>query len=210
MFGIFVRGLSTSSVVGFRSSVPLWASPMRRKVKLDPAITRAREEKRRRRLAKALRRVSSQPRILRPIKELEEVEESSAERMVRPVPEAEEIERRALILKDWNRHYTRQHRRDMDNLSRILEARSEALEELKGVSPVFYSAALSMDDSLEGLAWRGPPTTLPLGKEHLVDGQYSDVTKECQIHYDDMKAFMEQLVQKKRVRKRKEEDEEED
>ncbi|XP_040581574.1 large ribosomal subunit protein mL40 [Lepeophtheirus salmonis] len=208
MLGVFIRGLSTTPSVGFRMTTPIAGAPMKRKAKQDPAIVRAKEEKRRRRLAKALRRMENQSRIVRPINELED--DSDKERTSRAIADAEETERRALLLKEWNRHCTRSYFRNMDNLNTILQSREEALEELKSISEPLYISTLSLDSGLTNIQWTGPPLTPPLGKEHLVDGKYTDITKEYQVHYDDMKVFMEQLVQKKRIRKKKDEEEDED
>ena len=54
-----------------RTGLPLRAEPLKKKKRIDPAVVRAREERRRRKLEKAIRRLEKSSRQLKPLAELE-------------------------------------------------------------------------------------------------------------------------------------------
>lgn len=64
-------GLHTSNQLFFKNTPVLCAEPLKKKKKLDPAIIKQREERRRKKLEKQIRRLEKNARQLKPIEELE-------------------------------------------------------------------------------------------------------------------------------------------
>ena len=83
----------------------------KKKRKQDPSQLKAKEEKRRRRLAKALRKMEKKDRLPKTLVECEVpivLHQERSERLRNIVVTDEENERRILHMKDWARHcYTR-------------------------------------------------------------------------------------------------------
>lgn len=65
------NGLHTSNKLNFHYTPVLYAEPLKKKKKIDPAVVKAREERRRKRLEKQIRRLEKNARQLKPIDELE-------------------------------------------------------------------------------------------------------------------------------------------
>lgn len=71
MFPAQARSISTSNILVFRNTPPLFAEPLKKKKKLDPQVIKQREDRRRRKLEKQIRRLEKNSRQLKPIDELE-------------------------------------------------------------------------------------------------------------------------------------------
>lgn len=56
----------------------------------------------------------------------------------------EESERRALLLKDWTRYKTKQHRNEMTIVARACRSQERALEELRKESEELYQSAIQV------------------------------------------------------------------
>jgi large subunit ribosomal protein L40 len=65
------RALHTSSPVCITSTPVLFAEPLKKKKKLDPQVIKHREERKRKKLEKQIRRLERNARQLKPIEELE-------------------------------------------------------------------------------------------------------------------------------------------
>jgi large subunit ribosomal protein L40 len=63
--------LHTSNQLNFKYTPVLYAEPLKKKRKMDPAIVKAREDRRRKRLEKQIRRLEKNSRQLKPIEDLE-------------------------------------------------------------------------------------------------------------------------------------------
>jgi hypothetical protein len=90
------------------SSAPLSAAPgKKKKSKADPMLTKSREEKRQKRLQKALKKMEKKSRLPKPFKEMEvtmEMRSTLEQRKRNVVVAGEEVqEKRALLMKDWSR-----------------------------------------------------------------------------------------------------------
>jgi len=57
----------------------------------------------------------------------------------------EESERRALLLKDWTRYKTKQHRDEMTKVAQVRWSQQRALEELRKESEELYESAIQVN-----------------------------------------------------------------
>lgn len=214
------------------TSVSLFAPvPPPKKAKRDPMQDRAREEKKKRRLAKALRKMDKKPRILKPMIELEldpktfggELKDKR-ERVVpllSPSELEEKTEKHALLLKEWSRFSRRRHVSEIRQIDTVLMHRLKALEELRKVSHELYAEAIKPEIGTLNANSRifyqavGPTSTPPIRKslqddeceDWLVDGHYEEVTKTFLVQYGEHKSYMNKLLNKgKRIRKASAED----
>lgn len=65
------RSFTTSSTAALRVTPMLCAEPLKKKKRMDPAILKQREERKRKKLEKQIRRLEKNARQLKPIDELE-------------------------------------------------------------------------------------------------------------------------------------------
>lgn len=62
-----------------------------------------------------------------------------------PAVSVEELEERILILKDWNRYKTNQHRETIKLIDRYMFCQQKALDELRVESEELYQAAIQVN-----------------------------------------------------------------
>ena len=224
-----VFGVSSNHIC---TSVFLFAPAMPpKKAKRDPMQDRAREEKKKRRLTKALRKMDKKPRILKPMIELEVDPSTFGGKMkdqrervlpvLLPTELEEKNEKHALLMKEWNRFSKRRHVSEIRQLDTVIMHRLKALEELRKVSHELYAEAIKPEvGSLKNnnrIFYQavGPTSTPPIRKssqddeceDWLVDGHYEEVTKTFKVQYGDHKSYINKLLNKgKRIRKASVED----
>ena len=126
---------------------------------------KAKEERRRKRLAKALRKMEKKERLPKPLIECEvpiQLHKERAERLRTVSVSAQEEEARVLHMKDWTRHlYVRNHNEIWEQ-DRILISQQKALDELKEESVALYDAAIQFDQDLVPINFKGPVATPPI------------------------------------------------
>ncbi|PNF35846.1 hypothetical protein B7P43_G09401 [Cryptotermes secundus] len=174
--------------VGFRCAdrCLLFAEPLKKKKRIDPAILKQREERKKKRLEKQIRRLERNAKQLKPIDELEvplELVDGKKERMreaavITPAVEEE----RALLTKDWTRYKRKQHLKDMQMIDRLMFAQQKALDELRQESEELYQAAIQINPTLLPFTVRGPVKTPPIKGYDSPDGEYTDVSKKCVVN----------------------------
>ncbi|XP_076659608.1 mitochondrial ribosomal protein L40 [Halictus rubicundus] len=154
--------------------------PIRKKKKIDPAITRAREDRRKRKLEKQIRRLEKNAKQMKPIIEVEimaDLMEQREERFRDSVAlSPEEIERRSLLRKEWSRYKLDQWTRDLRVIESIMVSQERALSELKAESEYLYEKATEFDESLLPYSASGPVNTPPIQNYESPDGAYTDIT----------------------------------
>lgn len=67
----YVRSFTTTPAIALRVTPILCAEPLKKKKKIDPAIIKHREDRRRKKIEKQIRRLEKHARQLKPIDELE-------------------------------------------------------------------------------------------------------------------------------------------
>ena len=140
---------------------------------------KAKEERRRKRLAKALRKMEKKERLPKPLIECEvpiQLHKERAERVRTVALSPEEEEARVLHMKDWARYlYSRNHNEIWEQ-DRILLSQQAALEELKKESVALYDAAIQFDPDLIPLSFKGPVSSPPI-KNYIQVGH----SLQCQV-----------------------------
>jgi len=155
---------------------------MKKKKKMDMSIIIGREQKRRRKLEKAIKKQEQKGHKLKPIDEIEGDRDvlktlDKRKRDVSPL-NFDESERRALLHKDWSRYRTRQFVHEMGVVRRAVELQSRALLELRQESEQLYQQAIQLDEKLIPFEFRGPLETPPIKGYVAKDGDYIDTTRK--------------------------------
>ncbi|XP_047034191.1 39S ribosomal protein L40, mitochondrial [Helicoverpa zea] len=176
------RGIATTAAVQFKITEQLWAEPMKKKKKIDPAIVKAREDRRRKKLEKQIRRLEKNARQLKPIDEMEVPLEllDNFNKRKRPQPKLtpEVIEARALLQKDWTRYKRQEYIANVAQIDRIMGAQRRALDKLLEESEDLYNEAIMPDMQLIPYEIQGPVATPPIKNYVSPDGEYIDVSKK--------------------------------
>ncbi|XP_011162649.1 39S ribosomal protein L40, mitochondrial isoform X1 [Solenopsis invicta] len=196
-----IRNISTcTNPLYFRVSSMLLGEPLKRKKKLDPAIIRAREERRKRKLEKQIRRLEKQAKQLKPVFELEIPSKLIEERnkllvyyinntfiaktnfsqRLRKLPpiSKEEEEARILLQKDWNRYKSQQSMANVQAVDSILYSQQRALDELRMESEELYQEAIQLDLGLLPYTAKGPLKTPVIKNYDSPDGEYTNLTRK--------------------------------
>ncbi|XP_077261078.1 mitochondrial ribosomal protein L40 [Temnothorax americanus] len=178
-----IRNISAcTNPLYFRVSSALLGEPLKKKKRLDPAIIRAREERKKRKLEKQIRRLQKQSKQLKPVDELEVPLKLIDERQQRlrklpPISE-EEAESRVLLQKDWNRYKTQQHLVTVRAIDSIFYSQQKALDELRAESEDLYQEAIQMDLGLLPYTAKGPLKTPAIENYDSPDGEYINTTRK--------------------------------
>jgi len=165
----------------------LYAEPMKKKRRIDPMVEKKREEKRKRKLEKAIRQREKTQQPLKPLDECEVLPQMLREkhtirkRDVPPMSE-EEYDRRLTLQKSWAKYKNDEHNRFIQNLERMRKSREKALEELKLESEELYEAAIQVDERLLPYKFSGPVRTPPIAGYEPADGDYIDTTRSFMEH----------------------------
>ncbi|XP_012538009.1 39S ribosomal protein L40, mitochondrial isoform X2 [Monomorium pharaonis] len=178
-----IRNISTcTDPLYFRVSNVLLGEPLKKKKRLDPAIIRAREERRKKKIEKQIRRLEKQSKQLKPINELEipsKLIDEKEQRLRKLPPISEkEAESRILLQKDWNRYKTQQNLANIQAIDSIFYSQQRALDELRAESEELYQEAIQMDFELLPYMAKGPLKTPPIKNYDSPDGEYINLTKK--------------------------------
>ncbi|XP_046627080.1 39S ribosomal protein L40, mitochondrial [Neodiprion virginianus] len=177
-----IRTITTNpSPLFFKATSVLLGEPLKKKKKLDPMIVRQREEKRKRRLEKLIKRMEKGALQYKPIEECEvpmKLIDEKDERMRHLPPISDETtDERELLKKAWSLYKLRQHYRLMRMVDRVLGSHQKALDELKMESEELYLEAIQVDLNLVPYSSRGPVSTPPIKNYPSPDGEYQDISK---------------------------------
>jgi len=216
------RSLTTTPSLGM-------AAMMKKRKRVDPMQQRQRDERKRKKLQKAVKKLSKKPRIVKPVWEMElpaDVAQNPQDHnrnRIKETLEFDESERRALLAKEWARFAGVRHKNELRQHDRIIMCRQEALDELRRESFDLYAKAIALDEAGLPFVAAGPTATPPAVPTDadpypwLVDGFYEDITKKYEVQYADTKKFLEDLISEEsrarrakkkeaKIRKQQEED----
>ncbi|XP_066590712.1 large ribosomal subunit protein mL40-like isoform X2 [Prorops nasuta] len=130
----------------FKITNTLLGEPLKKKKKLDPAIVRARVERRKKKVEKEIRRLEKLSKQLKPIDEIEipsELINMKEKRLRRPlILKEEEIDNRIHAIKNWNKYKIKQHLNDLRIIELLLFSQQNALNEVKVESEQLYNEAI--------------------------------------------------------------------
>lgn len=143
---------------------------------------RAREEKRKRKLEKEIRRLEKVAHKYKPIDECEVSPKLSKELKIRTRPAVklteEEMEMRSDLEKEWSRYKYEQHLFEERMIQRLIDVQDRALIELKKESVELFQEAVQMDPSFIPFKVNGPVNTPPIENYKAPDGDYIDITRK--------------------------------
>jgi len=175
----------------------------KKKKKMDPQYLKAKDERRRKRLAKALRKMEKKERQPKPLIECEvplTLLKEAVERQ-RGIVSSEEVkEERIYLQKEWSRFAYIRHRNELWKQDRILLSQQIALDELKKESEDLYKSAIEFDPDILPIVFKGPVATPPI-EGYLQDGEYKDCTPTYKVIYEDTEEFLKTLLMRKRKRR---------
>jgi len=177
----FGRSICISSALLFKTSPCLFGEPLKKKKRLDPAIIKAREERRKKKIEKQIRRLEKSARQLKPIDECETPLTliDSHKECKRPLELSEGVmEQRILLEKQWAKYKHQQHLADVQMLDRISYSQQKALDELRKESEELYQEAIQIDPMLLPFKTEGPVNTPPIQNYEVPDGDYQDISKK--------------------------------
>ncbi|XP_041450864.1 39S ribosomal protein L40, mitochondrial [Drosophila obscura] len=184
LFSAFARlGLQRGGAAGtavaarcLHTTPVLCAEPLKKKKKLDPQVVKQREDRRKKKIEKQIRRLEKNARQLKPVEELEVPlelidEKSKRQRKLTPLGSAE-VEERALLKKEWARYKHDERVADFQIIDRLVQSQNKALEELRRESEELYQAAIEVDLQLLPVSLKGPVATPAIKNYASPDGDY--------------------------------------
>ncbi|GBP70050.1 39S ribosomal protein L40, mitochondrial [Eumeta japonica] len=149
---------------------------------MDPQILKAREERRRKKLEKQIRRLQKNARQLKPIDEIEVSLDflDTLKKRKRPPPQltAQEIDERIQIQKEWSVYKRQEYIDNVAQIDRIMAAQRRALDRLYEESEELYNEAIMPDLQVVPFVAKGPVATPPIKGYDVPDGEYIDITKK--------------------------------
>ncbi|CRL07023.1 CLUMA_CG019971, isoform A [Clunio marinus] len=176
-----LNGFHTASKLNFHYTPVLYAEPLKKKKKLDPAVVRAREDRKRKKLEKQIRRLEKNSRQLKPIDELEVpftlIDEKEERTRKLPQISEQEQERRIVLLNKWAHYRLQESLKDLKIVDKMMNAQMKALQELRFESEELYQHAIQPDIDMIPFVAKGPVETPPKPDYEYIDGDYNDVTR---------------------------------
>ncbi|KAL5020074.1 hypothetical protein ScPMuIL_002966 [Solemya velum] len=165
----------------FQVTEVLWAEPMKKRKKVDPAQVHAREMRKKKRLERMIKRLEKFARKLKPIEEIagdpKIRREISLRQRERTALSFEESESRARLHKEWTRYKSKQYCTESGEIAQLITAQDRALQALREESEELYQQAIEIDESLINFSCKGPVRTPPIENFDSPDGEYIDTTK---------------------------------
>uniref|UniRef100_A0A023FU56 Large ribosomal subunit protein mL40 n=1 Tax=Amblyomma parvum TaxID=251391 RepID=A0A023FU56_AMBPA len=173
---------STLAFKDLHTTAQLGAEPLKKKKRLDPAILRMREERRKRRIEKGIRMLKKHAKKYKPIEEMEVAPKLQKELGLRhralPVLDHETCQLREAMQRAWSVYCMRKHLNESVMLERIVATQQKALEMLKNASEELYNAAIQPDNGLLPAQFKAIVSTPPIENYEAPDGKYIDTTKK--------------------------------
>nr|XP_018917687.1 PREDICTED: 39S ribosomal protein L40, mitochondrial [Bemisia tabaci] len=176
------RSIATDSSLWIQASSVLYGEPLKKKKKIDPAIVRAREDRKKKKIERAIKKLKRQANRPKPVDEIEVPYELVDQKELRERPAAqwseEELLEKHILLKKWTLYKQQRRLEDLQLIDRMVYSQQRALDELKLASPRLYEAAIQIDPELLPYSTEGPVYTPPVKDYDSPDGEYLDVSKK--------------------------------
>merc|ERR1712168_678439 len=181
---------AASSRLDFRLDPILFAEPLKKKRKIDPAVLKRREDRIRGKIQRALDRLGRFAEKLKPVDEFEIPrallkERDARTRVLEPLS-FEESEKRAKLKRQHSELSLLAYELDRNQIWRVQESQRRALAELKAESEELYLKAIEIDEGLMGMVSPIVTATPPIAGYEAPDGEHTDVTKTFEYDVDFM------------------------
>jgi large subunit ribosomal protein L40 len=179
-FKINERLIHTTSPHAIRLTDKLDAEPLKAKKRLDPQLVKQKEDRRKRKIEKEIKKLEKMGRKLKPIEELRADQSLLKELDQRKRPEVKlsesEIYNNNSLQIEWSRYKEKQHLEQTDQIKSMLKSQEKALNELKKDNFSLYEMAIQIDDKLINFKHEGPCFTPEIKGYEAPEGDYIDVT----------------------------------
>lgn len=166
----------------FHNTPALYAEPLKKKKRIDPNVIKAREERRKRKLEKQIRRLQKSAKTLKPIDDLEVplnlLDEKATRQRKLPELSAAVKEERAALIKEWSIYRNKLHAQNLQIIDNLVSAQQKALQELRAESEELYQEAVQPDATFLPYYAVGPVLTPPIKDYASPDGDYQDVSQK--------------------------------
>lgn len=157
------------------------AEPPKAKKKLDPALVKAKEDRRKRKIEKEIKKLERFGRQFKPIEELradrsvlKEVDNRKRTDLAKLTP-TENYDNQTLEVK-WAKYKLKQFLNETNQISVMVKSQEKALRNLKKDDEKLYEMAISLDEKLIELKFNGPSYTPAIKAYDAPEGDYIDVT----------------------------------
>jgi len=172
--------IHTTAIQQFQLTDSLYGEPTKAKKRVDPQVLAARENRKKKRIEKAIKSMEKLGRKMKPI------EESEADRIILKEAEQrnrnvkslnkEEEDEEFFLKKEWANYMAQQHNIQMEQLKKAIRSQEIALKELKKDDIDLYNKAIQLDSKLLPFTREGPVNTPPNSIYEAPEGDYNDVT----------------------------------
>uniref|UniRef100_A0A2P2I0F7 Large ribosomal subunit protein mL40 n=1 Tax=Hirondellea gigas TaxID=1518452 RepID=A0A2P2I0F7_9CRUS len=176
------RCISTNGGPLYMQLTPvLCAEPLKKKRKVDPGVVRARDEKRKKKIEKSIRKLARNEGIYKPIEETEVSlklrQEYQLRKRDRVVVSEEERDAGYELGVQWCQYKFQQSVADKAVVDAAVKAQQHALVELRRLSEDLWLEAIQEDQFVFPYRCSGPSSSLPMAGYKSPDGDYKDVSK---------------------------------
>lgn len=165
----------------------LMAEPMKKRKKADPALTKLRDERKRKRLWRDVKRLMRSQNQLKPLDELEVPYSLVDEPQKYARPKAQISDdlfcEREDLRQEWSIYKAKRHTQDLQMIERIEDAQEKALEELRLASPTLFDEAVKVDEAFLPFTVNATTLTPPIKDFDSPQGDYKDCTKTWESFY---------------------------
>ncbi|CAF0731239.1 unnamed protein product [Brachionus calyciflorus] len=170
----------TTSNNFIKFSIPLSAEPTKAKKRIDPQVLALRENRKRKRLEKEIKKLERFGRKLKPIDEHEPdrlvLKETDKRKRVLPQQTKQNLDDEYFLKKEWANYINLKQMNQLEQINRALKSQEDALKELKKDNFTLYNAAIQLDTKLIPYAREGPVHTPPSKNYEPPEGDYYDTT----------------------------------
>ncbi|XP_014768408.1 39S ribosomal protein L40, mitochondrial [Octopus bimaculoides] len=166
----------------FQTTDILYGMPMKKKKRTDVQLVMAREQRKRKKIEKQIKKLEKYSQKLKPIEEVQISSQLRKEINLRyrakPKLSFEESENRMLLKKAWSVYQKNKFHEDLVAMDNAATAQKEALAELRKESEELYHLAIQIDEQLIPYTHQGPMRTIPIDNYESPDGDYKDTSRK--------------------------------
>ncbi|GAB1598966.1 39S ribosomal protein L40, mitochondrial-like [Argonauta hians] len=165
----------------FQTTETLFGTPLKKKKKTDVQVVMAREQRKKKKIEKQIKRLTKHSQKLKPIEEIQMNVQLRKETHLRyrakPKLPFEESENRTSLKKAWSVYQGEKFHHDLQAIDEAIAAQNEALSELRLESEELYQMAIQIDEDLLPYTIIGPKRTIPIENFDPPDGEYKDTSR---------------------------------
>lgn len=176
------RSIHTTLPSAIKLTQVVSGEPPKARKRIDPALLKAREDRKRRKIEKEIKKLEKFGRQLKPINELRADKDLLKEVNVRKrknltKKSEDEVYNEGSLVLEWSRYKITQNSEQMKQINTAIQMQSKALKELKKDNLSLYEMAIELDENnLVNFKHDGPSYTPPNKLYEPPEGDYADAT----------------------------------